>query len=106
MEAVIRIDPAYLSGSAYMALGQLYLEAPKLLGGDPQKAVEILEKGLRYGQDNSTYRLQLAKAYKAANRKEDARKQLEAILGMKPVPEFAVEHKEASEEARKLLDKG
>jgi tetratricopeptide (TPR) repeat protein len=106
METVLRLDEGFESGSAYMALGQLYLEAPKLLGGDQQKAVQVLEKGLRYGENSSPYRLQLAKAYLAVKRKDDARKQLNALLEIKPDPEYLPEYRRASEEARKLLDKG
>src|SRR5437773_10498669 len=39
METVLKLDEHYQSASAYMALGRLYLEAPRLLGGDAQKAV-------------------------------------------------------------------
>lgn len=106
METVLRLDESFQAGSAYMALGQLYLEAPRLLGGDAQKAVQILEKGLRYGTENSLYRLTLARAYLAVRRKEDARKELNVVLGIKPDPEYAPESKRAVEEARKLLDKG
>lgn len=104
METVLRLDEGYQEGSAYMALGQLYLDAPKMLGGDPLKAVQVLEKGQRYGEDNSFYRLQLARAYLAVKRKDDARKQLNAIINMKPDPEFMPEYKKSVEEARKLLD--
>ncbi|HEV7857493.1 MAG TPA: TRAP transporter TatT component family protein [Pyrinomonadaceae bacterium] len=105
METVLRLDEGFESGSAYMALGQLYLEAPGMLGGDSHKAVEILEKGLRYGVNSSPYRLQLAKAYLAVKRKDDARKQLNALLDIKPDPLYLPEFKKATEEARKLLDK-
>src|SRR6266481_3835316 len=43
METVIRLNEGYQDGSAYMVLGLVYLQAPKLLGGDPQKAVAELE---------------------------------------------------------------
>jgi hypothetical protein len=105
METVLRLDEGFESGSAYMALGQLYLEAPGMLGGDTHKAVELLEKGLHYGVNNSPYRLQLAKAYLAVKRKDDARKQLNALLDIKPDPSYLPEFKKANEEARKLLDK-
>jgi predicted Zn-dependent protease len=105
METVLRLDEGFESGSAYMALGQLYLEAPGMLGGDSHKAVEVLEKGLRYGSNSSPYRLQLAKAYLAVKRKDDARKQLNALLDIKPDPAYLPEFKKAAEEARKLLDK-
>src|SRR5438874_1779033 len=45
METVIKLDRSYESASAYMVLGQVYLEAPRLLGGDVQKSIEYLEKG-------------------------------------------------------------
>src|SRR5437870_5601214 len=44
MEIVIKLDEKYEGGSAYMVLGQTFLEAPLLLGGDREKAVEYLEK--------------------------------------------------------------
>jgi hypothetical protein len=46
METVLRLDETYQNGSAYMVLGLLYLNAPKIVGGDPEKAVELMEKGL------------------------------------------------------------
>jgi tetratricopeptide (TPR) repeat protein len=105
METVLRLDEGFESGSAYMALGQLYLEAPGMFGGDSHKAVEILEKGLHYGVNNPLYRLQLAKAYLAVKRKDEARKQLNALMDIKPDPLYLPEFKRATEDARKLLDK-
>jgi hypothetical protein len=105
METVLRLDEGFESGSAYMALGQLYLEAPGLLGGDSKKAVQLLEKGLHYGENSSPYRLQLAKAYLAVKRKDDARRQLNAIINIKADPQYVPEYKKATEEARQLLDK-
>jgi hypothetical protein len=106
METVLRLDESYEDGSAYMVLGQLYLEAPKMLGGDTLKAIQILEKGRRYAETNSAYRLELAKAYLAVERKADARKELNAIINMKPDPSYMPEHKRSLEEAHKLLDNG
>ena len=103
METVIKLDESYQSGSAYMALGQLYLEAPRMLGGDSQKAVEYLEKGLRYGSENALLRLNLAQAYHAVNRDRDARKQIDYIMSMKIDPAYEPEYKDAVEQAKKLL---
>jgi len=105
METVIKLDERYQAGSAYMVMGQTYLQAPLLLGGDRYKAVEYLEKGLRFGPTNALLRLHLAEAYLAVNRKEDARKQLEALFAMKPDPEFIPEHNDAVALAHKLEDK-
>ncbi len=104
METVIKLDEKYQDGSAYMVLGQVYLESPTLLGGDTQKAVSYLEKGLRLGPDNELMRLRLAEAYAQAHRNEDARKQIDTLLAMKPAPGYEAEYNEAVEGARKLKE--
>lgn len=105
MNAVLRTDETYQSGSAYMVLGQVELEAGRMMG-DPEMAVEYLEKGLKIGPNNPLLRLRLAQAYARVNRRDDARKQLDAILKLTPDPNYLPEHKEASDEARKMLDRG
>jgi hypothetical protein len=105
MERVTKLDEAYQGGSAYLALGQLYLQAPRVLGGDHQKAVDLLEKGLRFGDHNALLRLKLAEAYHAENRDADARKQIDLILKMTPDPNYLPEYKEAVEKARELQGK-
>lgn len=103
MERVIQLDEGFQGGSAYMALGQVDLEAPRLMGGDSKRAVETLEKGLRYGANNPPYRLRLAQAYLAVNRREDARKELEFIINATPNPDYLPEHEDAVREAKKLM---
>jgi tetratricopeptide (TPR) repeat protein len=105
METVLKLDEKYQSGSAYMVLGQVYLEAPGILGGDTQKAIQYLEKGLRFGPDNSLLRAHLAEAYVEAHRNDDARKQIDALLAMKPGPGYEPEHDEAVAEVKKLQEK-
>lgn len=105
MQAVLRIDEGYQSGSAYMALGRVDLEVPEVLGGDRQRAVASLEKGLRFGDKNALLRLDLAEAYLATKRKDDARKQLRAILTMTPDPNYLPEYQQAVDGARELLGK-
>lgn len=105
MEAVIRLDEGFQGGSAYLALGQLDLELPEVLGGDKERAVQTLEKGLAFGPNNAMLRLRLAQAYMSVRRQADAREQLKAVLGLKPGPDFAPEYKQAADEARRLLEK-
>lgn len=105
MERVIKLDERYQSGSAYMVLGQVYLEAPSILGGDTQKAIESFEKGLKVGPDNSLLHLHLAEAYVEAHRNEDARKQIGILMSMKAAPGYEPEHKEAVSLASKLQEK-
>jgi Tfp pilus assembly protein PilF len=80
------------------------LNAPDIVGGDPKKAVEEMEKGLRFGEPNAFLHLHLAEAYKKVGRNDDARKELKKILSMTPDPNYLPEYKEASAAAQKLLD--
>jgi hypothetical protein len=105
MEAVLKIDESFQSGSAYMALGQVYLKAPRILGGDVSKAIEYLEKGLKYGPNNALLRLRLAEAYAEAKRTEDARRELKALFESQASPGYEPEHNDAVKEARKLQEK-
>jgi tetratricopeptide (TPR) repeat protein len=105
METVIKLDEGFQAGSAYMVLGQVYLESPRLLGGDAQKAIEYFQKGLRFGPNNALLRWHLAQAYADANRKEDARKEIDTLLTMKVDPGYEPEHKEALENSQKLAEK-
>lgn len=105
MERVIEIDPNYEVGSGYMVLGQLYLEVPRILGGDKEKAVEYLERGLRFGSDNGLLRLRLAEAYHATGRDRDARKQIDFILKMTPGSNYLPEHEETVAGAKELEKK-
>ena len=105
MEAVVRLDEGFQGGSAYLALGQIDLELPEMMGGDRERAVENLEKGLRYGENNALLRLRLAEAYLGVKRQGDARKQLDAIFKLKPSPDYLPEYKQALASARALLEK-
>ena len=102
MEAVLKIDESFQSGSAYMALGQVYLKAPRILGGDVSKAIEYLEKGLKFGPNNAPLRLRLAEAYAEAKRTEDARRELKVLFESQPSPGYEPEHNDAVKEGREL----
>jgi Tfp pilus assembly protein PilF len=104
METVLRLDQGYQNGSAYMVLGLVYLNAPNIVGGDPKKAVEEMEKGLPFGEPNAFLHLHLAQAYTKVGREEDARREIKKILAMNPDPGYLPEYKEASTDAQKLLD--
>src|SRR5262252_10029853 len=84
METVLKIDEHFQAGSAYMVLGQVYLQAPRILGGDVGKATEYLEKGTKVGPNNAIMKVKLAEAYAAANRDGEAKKALNDLLAMKP----------------------
>ena len=104
METVLRLDEGYQNGSAYMVIGLVHLNAPSIAGGDPKKAVEEMQKGLRFGEPNAFLHLHLAEAYIKVGRKDEARRELNKILSMTPDPNYLPEYKEASTDAHKLLD--
>lgn len=103
MNKVIEIQPDYQKASAFDALAQLEL-ATRFIGGSPQKAVEYLEKALEYDKENGYIYLHLGEAYLALNKNNEAKKQLEFVVKMKPLPEYQTEHVEITEKAKKLLE--
>ena len=104
MQTVLRLDEGYQNGSAYMVLGLVYLNAPAIVGGDPKKAVEEMEKGLPFGEPNAFLHLHLAEAYIKVGRNDDARREIKKILSMTPDQNYLPEYKEASAAAQKLED--
>jgi tetratricopeptide (TPR) repeat protein len=105
METVLKLDQSYEGGSAYMALGQTYMKAPRIFGGDLAKAIEYLEKGIKVGPNNALMRLRLAQAYADAHRNEEARKQIEILMGITPTPGYEPEYNDAVKGARELQEK-
>jgi tetratricopeptide (TPR) repeat protein len=105
METVLKLDESFEGGSAFLALGQLDVELPQMLGGDAARAAATLEKGLRYGANNALLHLRLAEAYLQLKRKDDARRELNWIVNAKPDPNYLPEHEKALKHARELLDK-
>src|ERR1044071_4649005 len=105
METVLKLDESYQGYSAYLGLGRLYLQAPKMLGGDSAKAVEYLEKGVKLNPNNTVMRYELAKAYEAVNRNAEAKKEIQTVMAATPDPKYLAEHKQAVEDAKKLLQK-
>jgi len=105
METVLKLDESYQGYSAYLGLGRLYLQAPRVLGGDVAKAIEYLEKGIKHNPNNTLMRAELAAAYEASHRDAEAKKQIETLMAMTPDPKYGPEHKDAVEQARKLLEK-
>ena len=102
MNKVIEIQPDYQGATAYDALAQIELSTG-LVGGKPEKAVAYLEKALALENDNTYLHLHLGQAYLAVNRKDDAKKQLEYVLNMKPNPDYLPEYNESINKAKELL---
>jgi tetratricopeptide (TPR) repeat protein len=79
-ETALTLDPNYAKGSTHLALGQMLIEMPKLLGGSDKKGLDYLEGGLKFGAQNAELKLYLAQQYAKKGRLEEAKKLLAEIL--------------------------
>ena len=52
LETALRLDAAYLDGSADRALGRWYFKVPRLFGGDLRKSEQHLRTALTYKSDS------------------------------------------------------
>lgn len=104
METVVRLNDHYHGGSAYLALGELDRQLPRLLGGNVKRAVERLEQGARVAPHNLEMKLALAQAYAEAGRKEDARRQLQELATRQINPDRARAERGVQAKAQRLLD--
>ena len=104
-ETVLKIDATYENGAAYLALGEMDLSLPGLLGGSERRGFEMLENGLRVGPNNSELKLALAGRYAKNGNKDEARKLLESVLRVNDPWRTAVEQEELRSEARSQLEK-
>ncbi|HEV7644942.1 MAG TPA: TRAP transporter TatT component family protein [Pyrinomonadaceae bacterium] len=103
MNKVIAIEPGYAGASAYDVLAQIELQTDVLAGGSATRAVEYLEKAISLEKNNSNLYLHLGEAYLSVDRSAEGKKQLETVLKMEPDPDHLFEHREAVEEAKKVL---
>jgi len=105
MRRVLEIDPAYDRGGADRVLGRVYHEVPGIAGGSEKTSLQHLLKAVEYGPRVGLNLLYLADTYIALDRIEDARKTLETILTMEPLPDLLPETQEERAQARERLDK-
>lgn len=105
MEAVLKLQESYEGYSVYLGLGRLYLHAPRVFGGDTQKAIEYLEKGIKLNSNHGLMRFHLAEAYAENNREAEAKKQLQTLITSSFDSKYAAEHNQAVAKARKLLER-
>jgi tetratricopeptide (TPR) repeat protein len=102
METVLRLNDHYQNGGAYLALGEMDRQLPRLLGGNLKRAIQRLEQGLKIAPDNLEMKLALAQAYQEAGRKEDARRYYREIV-QKQVGARA--ERDVQEKAKRLIGK-
>ncbi|MCX6841424.1 MAG: hypothetical protein NTX53_03955 [candidate division WOR-3 bacterium] len=77
-QRVLELDSSY--ALAWYALGRLYAELPSLLGGNLNRAEEYLCRGLAADPNYTIVRLELARVYSRRQRKDEGRRELQALL--------------------------
>ncbi len=105
METVLKLNDRYQDGGAYLALGEMDRELPRIVGGSLSRAIARLEQGVKIAPQNLDIKLSLGQAYQEDGRKEDARRQFQEILDRPINPSRARADRNTQEKARRLLAK-
>ena len=103
LDTVLRIDPAFMQGSADRVLGRWYFKVPTLLGGSRKLAEEHLRASLKYNPNSTVSHVFLAELLIADRREADARAELQLALAAPFDPEWDPENQEYKQKARALL---
>jgi hypothetical protein len=86
LEKIAGDSPRALDGMPLVVLGKLYLDLPPLFGGNPVRAVELLERAGAIDGADSQRLGYLALAYAQNDRNGDAKKVLDRLLVLKATP--------------------
>lgn len=103
LETVLRLDPAFLEGSADRALGRWYFRVPGLFGGDRKLSEAHLRKSLTYNPASTPSLFFLGELLEDEGRKPEARAELQKVLDAPLSPNWAPEDQEFKDKARALL---
>jgi hypothetical protein len=103
LETVLRLDQAFMDGSADRALGRWFFKVPGVLGGDRKMSEAHLRKSLTYNPDNTASHFFLAELRQDEGRKAEARAELQKVIDAPVNPAWAPEDQEFKEKARRAL---
>ncbi len=103
LEIVLRLDPAFLQGSADRALGRWYYKVPPLFGGSKARSEEHLRKSLTYDPNSHASRFFLAETLFAMDRDAEAIEELRKVVAAPLDPEWAPEGREFKRKAEDAL---
>lgn len=105
LETARRLNPAYLDGSPDRALGRWYYKVPGLFGGDMKKSEQYLRAALAYKADSIISLLFLAETLIELDRKDEAKRTLNAALAAPLDPAWTPEDTRFKAQAKQLLAK-
>jgi tetratricopeptide (TPR) repeat protein len=105
LETVLRLDPAFLDGSADRGLGRWYFKVPGLFGGDRKLSESHLRKSLTYNPNNTASHFFLGELLEDEGRKAEARAEFQKVLDAPLSAAWGAEDQEFKEKARRALSK-
>ncbi len=103
LETVLRLDPAFMDGSADRALGRWYFKVPRLFGGDRKLSEAHLRKSLTYNPDSTVSHFFLAELLEDDGRKADARAEFQKVIDAPLSRDWAPEDREYKDKAKRAL---
>ena len=103
LETVLRLDPAFMDGSADRALGRWYFKVPRLFGGDRTLSEAHLRKSLTFNPDSTVSHFFLAELLGDEGRKADARAEFQRVADAPLSRDWAPEDLEFKAQARRAL---
>lgn len=104
LETTLKLDSAFLQGSADRALGRWYFKVPGLFGGSNKKSEEHLRKSLTYNPNSVISHLFLADTLADMGRKDEARKEYQAAIDAPFDPDWTPEDRRFKAQAKRLLE--
>jgi tetratricopeptide (TPR) repeat protein len=105
LETVLQIDPAFQQGSADRALGRWYFRVPRLFGGSRDKAIEHLKRSLTYAPQSTATHYFLAETLFDMDRRDEARREAQAVLDAPLDPDWTPEDREFKQKAKALRER-
>ena len=103
LETVLRLDPAFMDGSADRALGRWYFKVPRLFGGDRRQAEAHLRQSLTYNRESTVSHFFLAELLEDEGRNAEARAELQRVIDAPLSRDWAPEDRDYKERAKHLL---
>src|SRR5262245_58022883 len=105
LETVLRLDPAYMDGSADRVLGRWYFRVPALFGGSKTLSEQHLRTSLKYDPNSTVSHFFLAELLIDQGRRSEAQAELQKVIDAPLSDLWAPEDKEYKAKARALLPK-
>ena len=103
LETVLRLDPAFMEGSADRALGRWYFKVPKLFGGDRKQAEVHLRKSLTYNPESTVSHFFLGELLQDEGRDAEARAEFQKVVDAPLSRDWGPEDQDYKARAKKTL---